>query len=348
MNHTRPELRNVRDVPHGSTHRSDIIDFSSSVIPLTLPLENLINCSDFFRYPDTSSSELREVISKDLNIEPQNIVCGNGASELIWLIGLACLSAQTNAGALIPTFGEYERISKIMGAHYNSFAVEEKNNFQTNIDALSEWIAKTDVSVFFLCNPNNPTGHYIPTSQIEALVLNNPRCLFVIDFAYVDYTADFLPLPKWTSLPNIICLFSLTKAFGIAGIRSGYAIGCESLIRAINIVRPPWNMNVLAQKISAYLIQNKQQYKKVVENYRSEAIRFITCLEDMGQQVIPSSTDYFMLKTANAREFKANMLQKGYLVRELESMGCPHFVRINMCTKDENDKFLNELRIHFG
>jgi histidinol-phosphate aminotransferase len=347
MIHVRAELHNVCDVPHGSTHRADVVDFSSSVIPLALPLEEIINCSDFFRYPDTSSTELRDVLSRNLNVAPHNIVCGNGASELIWLVGLAYLSAQSIAGALAPTFGEYQRISNIMGAQYKPFRLEEEDNFKTNVDTLSEWIEQNSVSVFFLCNPNNPTGHYISTSQIESLVLKNPRCLFVVDFAYVDYTADVLPLSHWVSIPNLISLFSLTKAFGIAGMRSGYAIGCDSLIRALNLVRPPWNMNVLAQKASAYLIQHKQHYSNIIESYRTEAQHFINNLEALGQKVIPSNTDYFMLKTQDSREFKRKMLHKGFLVRELESMGCPHFVRINICSRNENSLFLNELRNHF-
>ncbi len=339
----RSELKSVRAVPHGSTHKKDLLDFSSSVIPLELPLLELMHETEFFRYPDSESQELRNSISQHSDVHASNVICGNGASELLWLVGMACISSNTKVGTLAPTFGEYARITAIMGGQLCYFPLQEHLDFKLDERELSTWIRNKNIQVFFLCNPNNPTGRYVSIEHVELLFVENPECLFVFDAAYIDYTNSAIPLKNWVEKFNVIVIYSLTKAFGIAGIRSGYALANEAYIEALNKVKPAWNLNALAQTASKHLFDKRNKYSDVAKEYRDQTIQMMATLSTMRFRIIPSDTDYFMMGVNNPKKFKNNLLEKGFLIRELESMGVPNYVRINVCDRETNSRFIETI-----
>lgn len=346
INFLKPEVEKIKEVPHGSTHKKDLHDFSSSVIPLDLPISELLAETDFFKYPDTSSSELRAEIAKHHRVDASHVICGNGASELIWLTGLAFMHKHSKVSALMPTFGEYARIAQIMDAHFAPFELDERNGFEINLAELQDWILRNGIAMFFWCNPNNPTGQCVRLAEIEKMIVSCPNCLFVVDVAYIDYTNQSVPTDLWIRHPNIITIFSLTKAFGIAGVRSGYSIAHSNLSRGLEKVRPPWNVNALAQNLSCHLFRQRNKYAKVSTVYRREAERMMQQFKEMGLEVVPSDTDYFMIKLKDAADFRRHMMNKGFLVRELASMGCANFVRINVCDKTINELFLHAARTY--
>jgi histidinol-phosphate/aromatic aminotransferase/cobyric acid decarboxylase-like protein len=336
----RRELSGVSAVPHGATHNPAIIDFSSSVISLPIPIGEIAANTNFFCYPDSASHEFCAAVAAQTGCAVETVTAGNGASELIWLAGLAFLSSESRVGVLSPTFGEYARISAIMGASVHPLTLREEEDFATSSAVLTEFIAAERISVFFLCNPNNPTGHLLSSAELGALADASPQTLFIIDLAYVDYTDFAIDSREFTNRTNVVLLHSLTKAFGIAGLRAGYALAHPSLSTALHTVRPPWNMNALAQNAATFLIRHRDNYLEFARQCQRDAATLADRIRGHGFTVIPSTTDYFMVKVSDALACREQMLQRQFLVRELASMGQPRFIRLNVCRPQHVEQFL--------
>ncbi len=311
LNFARSELDKVEICEHGGKRPgSDLLDFSSSTRD---------------SYPDSKSLQFRSVIAKKYSLNINNIIAGNGSSELIRLIALAFLEKGDKVLVLNPTFGEYGVAAKIMGAQ----VLKPRLNFKTKVDAFCKLIKKTRPKMVFLCNPNNPTGEYLDKKSVVKIINTRKKCLFVLDEAYIDFVKN-----PWSSLGlikkgNVIIVRSLTKAHGLASLRIGYAVSSPSIISTLQKVRPPWNVNSYAQKAAVSALKNDNDVFKFVSGVIRGKEYLQREFKKFGFCVIPSQTSFFLVEVGNAKSFKEKLLQYKILVRDCGSFGLPNFVRIN-------------------
>jgi histidinol-phosphate aminotransferase len=266
-----------------------IIDFSVCVNPFKLPagLKQAIAAADLQSYPDTDSHLLKNELADRLGVTPQNLLIGNGSTELIRLAATAYIGRGDRVMIPQPTYGEYETAAAICGAEVIRFPLAEKKDFQLSPDELQFALEKTRPRALFLCNPNNPTGQYLPSESVERLLVRNPHCLLVLDEAYTGFLEN-----PWSSVdlikhPNLLILRSMTKDYGLAGIRLGYAVAGGALIKTLSRVKPPWNVSAVAQCAGVWVLQNYRDMTKMRSDLDRSGRYLKAELVKMGLRLCP-------------------------------------------------------------
>ncbi len=307
-------------------YRKEVIDFSANINPLGLPesIKKTIykNFDKISHYPDPRARNITKKIAKYWEIDEKNILLGNGSIELIYLI----MSTFKPKITLIPvpTFSEYECAARNIKSRIQFLRLREKDGFRLNLFCAN----KSDI--FFLCNPNNPTGNLILENQQTVEKLAGK--LFVVDEAFLD----FLPNQKsytliWRAVKNrkIIVLRTFTKFFALPGLRMGYLIAHKDVINKLKQHLPPWNTNSLAQ-IAAELVLNDKEYAdktyKLIEKERRFLSGQLAKIE--GLRPYPSVTNFLLIKIEKAdltsKSLRGLVLKKGILIRD-----CSNFRNLN-------------------
>jgi histidinol-phosphate aminotransferase len=285
------------------------------------------------RYPTSECAALREKIADKYRCEPAEVLVGAGVSELIQLVALAFAKQR----ALIPehTYGEYETTTRLMGAQVTRIEMPE---LRIDPDLVVKAMKPEDL--IFLCNPNNPTGQYLPCDALERIVDRAERvdALIVLDEAYVDFVKDAVPahtLPR----NNLIILRSLTKSFAIPGIRIGYAISSTPIIAAMRTVKVPWSVSAVAQQVGAAVIG------PAGDAFLAESRARIERSKQRIEEVLDVSSDanYYLLNVGTAAKAKKRLLENGLLVRDCTSFGLPAHIRFSVKRDEENARLLQHL-----
>ena len=199
------------------------------------------------RYPDRDSWELTQALSEHHDLDPAWILPGNGSLELLWMLALSYLNQDHRVLISGPTFGEYERAARMMGAQTDLVETGPDGDLTPRVENLTQALSDRLYQVVFLCNPNNPTGKYIAGERIARWADEHPGTLFLIDEAYLNFAVDMESIIR-ARRPNILVLRSMTKDFALAGLRLGYALGHPEVIANLSKVRPPWNVNAPAKR----------------------------------------------------------------------------------------------------
>ncbi|MCK5256078.1 MAG: aminotransferase class I/II-fold pyridoxal phosphate-dependent enzyme, partial [Deltaproteobacteria bacterium] len=244
-----------------------IIDFSSNINPLGYPgaLQNILrkeeNC--IATYPDSDSTELRKEIAKRIDSDLRTILVGNGSTELIYLIPRVIKPKCALISA--PTFSEYEKSLLPIKCELRLFPLKEKDNFKVHIDTVTSLLPKIDI--LYLCNPNNPTGKVVCRKDLIFLLkkLKNKKIMLILDEAFIELTEENSLVDIAPCSNNLFILRSLTKFFGLPGLRIGYGIGAGKLMDELEKFRQPWPVNIFAQAAGTRLIQDKEFKKKSKE-----------------------------------------------------------------------------------
>jgi L-threonine-O-3-phosphate decarboxylase len=350
----RPELLHIADVPHGALDFAelerfglapqDVLDFSVNGNPYgpSPQVQKVLTQVPLDRYPDREALALRRALAAHLDVAPTGIVIGNGSVELMWLIALAFLRRHDVVVIVGPTFGEYRRAAALMGAQIHDCTAQAAEAFQVDPAAVQQTLQRLMPRVVFLCNPNNPTGTYVAVETIAAWAEALPRTLFVVDEAYLPFAAGATSVLT-TPRDNLLVLRSMTKAQALAGVRLGYAVGHPEVMRALALVRPPWNVNALAQAAGIAALQDQAH---VVRSLAQLAHARETLLQDMralGVALVPSCTHFFLLRVGEATACRRALLQHGILVRDCTSFGLPEYVRVATRRPEENARLLTAL-----
>ncbi|HEY8692892.1 MAG TPA: histidinol-phosphate transaminase [Chloroflexota bacterium] len=308
------ELRKLGMAPR------DVLDFSVNTNPAPMPdeLRQVIASADVSAYPDSESQGLREAAAEAYGVGPEQVIAGNGSSELIWLIGLAFLEVGDGVLVRRPTFGEYEAAARIHRADIRRYD-----------GPLPQEIAGR---VAFICNPNNPTGDYTPVAEI-------PAGLVVVDEAYADFVAGRPTLIAPDMPDNLIVLRSLTKFSALAGLRLGLAFGRPPLIDALRKVKPPWNVNAVAQAAGEYALRHPELLPDL--DWLSAARQdLVEGLRRLGLRPLPTDCNFFLVPVGDACELRRKLLTKCCLVRDCASFGLPDHIRIAVRTAEDNVRLL--------
>jgi histidinol-phosphate aminotransferase len=323
-----------------------VLDFSVSINPFGPPpgiKEVLVNAS-VEHYPDSEASELRQALAEKLNISPGKLIAGNGSTELIRLTAAAYLEPNDLVIIPQPTYSEYQTACQLADAHILKPPVFKEPDFQLDTNEMINLLQKHQPKAIFLCNPNNPTGQYMTKEQVLLIMSSAPESLIVLDEAYIAFTEN-----AWASVDlidhgNLVILRSMTKDYALAGLRLGYAMSAEPTISILKRVRPPWNVNTIAQKAGIVAL-NADSYLKGCNNKIRKAKNFlIKELERLGLSPLPSQTNFFLVRVGNATTFRQALLKKGLLVRDCTSFGLPQYIRLAPRSLSECQKLIEAIK----
>ena len=352
----RPEIEKMPIVHHGAFdfaelekhgfRADDLLDFSMNSNPFyeSARVWEVIKGLDLAHYPDRESLAIRRFLVKRLRVATEQVLVGSGTSELLSLLAQAYIRPKDLAVILAPTYGEYSRTVEIMGGEVEFLWAEEGNDFQHNESVVSTYLLEKSPRMIFICNPNNPTGTIISLETLKKWVEIAPETLFVIDEAYLDFTPN-LPSAFSLGAPNLLVLASMTKNYALAGLRLGYALGDKNVIDALARVRPPWNVNALAQEAGLAVLKDDAYLRKTLAQLEKAKNTLFTELRTMGFHLIPSQTHYALIKVGDAANFRAKLLQKGIQVRDCASFGLPKYIRIAAKTPKDNEQLITALKM---
>lgn len=323
----------------------DIIDFSVNSNPFgpSTQVVEALQQTPVHVYPDRESLALRQLLAEQLHVEIQNIIVGNGAAELVWLVAFAYLQPGNEVLILSPTFGEYARSARLMGAKVIELKSEVHHDFVYDRHEVQRALQQHQPKLVFLCNPNNPTGAVIPVRTIQEWARHAPDTLFVVDEAYLQFV-DGMQSATNIQLPNMLAIRSLTKDYALAGLRIGYAVGASKIITALEKSRLPWSVNALAQAAAHVAIQDEAYLNQTLISLRiAKSQLFEQLSRELKFKCIPSQTHYFLVDVGNGHQFRQKLMQQYIQVRDCASFGLPEYVRIATRTPQENQKLIEAL-----
>ncbi|HEV8270691.1 MAG TPA: histidinol-phosphate transaminase [Chitinophagaceae bacterium] len=298
---------------------------------------------NFNRYPDPSQMEVKEKLSKIKGVPSQNIFLGNGSDEAIDLLyRIFCEPGRDNATLFPPTYGMYE-----VCAEMNDVKVKKVNltkEYQLDIEAIEQAIDPF-TKLIFICSPNNPTGNSIHHADVE-IILNNFDGIVVIDEAYINYSKQRSFIAELTEYPNLVVMQTLSKAWGLAGLRLGMAFASQPLIELMNKVKYPYNINTATQLLVLEALDNINWVNEHIATTVVERERLKDELLNLSftEDVYPSDANFLLAKMKDARTIYNQLCEKGIIVRDRSKIVlCEDSLRITIGTEDENKKLIEVL-----
>ena len=298
---------------------------------------------DFNRYPDPLQVQVKEKLSKIKGVPPQNIFLGNGSDEAIDLLyRIFCEPARDNVIIFPPTYGMYE-----VCAEMNNVKVKKVNltkEHQLDIEGI-ESAVDPFTKLIFICSPNNPTGNSINHAAIE-IILNNFDGIVVIDEAYINYSKQRSFIAELTEYPNLVVMQTLSKAWGLAGLRLGMAFAAQPVIELMNKVKYPYNINTATQLLALDALNNIEWVnehigKTVLER---EKLKDLLLKLSNTEVVFPSDANFLLVKMKDARNTYEQLCTKGIIVRDRSKVAlCEDCLRITIGTESENKKLIEAL-----
>jgi histidinol-phosphate aminotransferase len=295
----------------------------------------------FNRYPDATWNELRTALAGQHSVDKEQILIGNGSSELI----LTLMQTFTGSGVRVvypsPSFSMYPIYATIAGA--TGVKVLLDTQFYLDPDAMIRESQKPGTGLVMLCTPNNPTGNVMPLADIEKVIINSP-CVVAIDEAYFEFHGE-TALPLVEKYPNVVVLRTFSKAYGLAGARVGYLIGQKPVVQQIGKVVLPYNINALSLTLAAVAMQRNDVFLPRIQQIIAERDRVAAALQEMpGITVFPSRANFLLFRTAqNSSAITQQLLQAGISVKDF-GKHIPNCIRVSIGTSAENDGFLQALR----
>ncbi len=333
------ELRRVGIDP------DEILDFSSNTNPygpspaVRAALANV----PIDRYPDRESLALRAALADFVGVPADQILVGNGASELIWLAALAFARPRCPVVVVGPTYGEYARAASLTDSNVVFWRARAEDNFAPDPGALWRELARVHPWLVFLCSPNNPTGAIFPTNALAWLAPRHPAALFVVDEAYLPFAVgagSALDL----AADNVLVLSSMTKDFGLAGLRLGYAVGPEPVIAALRRGQMPWSVSTPAQAAGVAALADLAHRDRSLDLLRQAKAGLLTGFARLGLSPLPSAVPFFLVRVGDGGAFRDALLARRILVRDCASFGLPDYVRISTRRPEENECLLAAVR----
>lgn len=302
--------------------------------------------ANYNRYPDPLQQKLKEKISSIKGVPSKNIFLGNGSDEAIDLLfRIFCDPGKDNVLVFLPTYGMYEVCAEMNDVKLKK--VPLTTVFQLDLDAIEEAIDPF-TKLIFICSPNNPTGNSISKADVEVL-LNNFEGLVVIDEAYINYSRQKTFIPELTEYPNLVILQTLSKAWGLAGLRLGMAFAGEPVISFMNKVKYPYNISSATQQLALQALENIETVNDCIQITVEQREWLKEELLKLGitQTVYPSDANFLLVKMTEARKIYEYLLSKGIVVRDRSRVIlCDDCLRITIGTPEENLKLISTLNIY--
>ncbi len=296
------------------------------------------------RYPDPHQDELRKSLSRFTRIPVSGILAGSGSDEVFdWLFKVFCTPGRDSIAIFEPTYGMYEVLAGIFGIPVKRFQLDQKFEFKAEyfLDK-----AGKDIRILFLCSPNNPTGNLMDTDEVIK-VLGHWKGIVVVDEAYIEFSGSASISSLIEQYPNLVVTRTMSKAFGLAGIRLGCVLADPGLIQLFLKVKLPYNLNAVTQETGVRALENVQAAVEQIEQIICERKRLETELAVMdGIEIVSDSQANFILfRCGEATTVYERLFKQGIIIRDRGTQyGLHNCLRVSVGTPEENDLFLAELR----
>ncbi|MBM7581700.1 histidinol-phosphate aminotransferase [Caldicoprobacter guelmensis] len=333
---------------------TDVIKLASNENPLGCSpkaVEALIKWTqEASLYPDGNCTELRNALAKRFNLEPEQFLFGAGSDEILEMIAQTYINPGDTTITCWPSFSRYEAVTRIMDG--TMIKVPLRKDYRFDLEGILKSIT-VNTRIIWLCNPNNPTGTIITAKEQKAFLEKVPReVLVVLDEAYYEY-AHGRDYPESIELleeyDNIIILRTFSKAYGLAGLRIGYAISHKETIELLNRVRGPFNVNAAAQAAALAALDDQEFVQRSVQTNEKGKRYLYQAFEEMGLEYIPTHTNFIMVNVEknSADVFKA-LLQKGVIIRAGDIFDMDNWIRVTIGTPEQNRRFIEALKEVLG
>jgi len=303
------------------------------------PFENGVN-----RYPDPQQHAVKTLLSEMKNVETGNILLGNGSDEVLDLLFRAfCEPNVDNVITLPPTYGMYAVLANINAIENRTVLLSD--NFQPRVDSILKAV-DAQSKILFLCSPNNPTGNSFSIETIEALLLRF-RGLVVIDEAYIDFSDEKSWLEKLKKYPNLVITQTLSKAYGLAGIRLGVCYASQQIIAILNSIKPPYNINELSQQRAIERLLQSDEVVQEILKIKEERAYLVSNLKTINyvQEIYPSACNFVLIKVDNATKRYDQLITKGIVIRNRTTQPlCENCLRLTVGTRLENSRLIHVLK----
>ncbi|HEX9825128.1 MAG TPA: histidinol-phosphate transaminase [Flavobacteriaceae bacterium] len=334
----RPSVKALK--PYSSA-RDDFKDFDKDMVFLDAnesPFNNGVN-----RYPDPQQCKVKAILSKIKGVSTQNILLGNGSDEVLDLIVRAfCEPNQDNVIILPPTYGMYEVLANVNAI--KTIMVELDSNFQPQVEQILK-ASNEQTKILFLCSPNNPSGNSFNQNNVEALI-RDFQGIVVLDEAYIDFSEQESWINRLEEFPNLVVTQTLSKAYGMAGIRLGICYASEDIISTLNKIKPPYNVNELTQQRALEQLNNLNAVKDQVNAVLNERTLLIEALKAIKfvSKIFPTDANFILVKVDDASKRYNQLIEKGIVVRNRTNQPlCENCLRLTIGTASENKKLIESL-----
>lgn len=296
------------------------------------------------RYPDSQSFYLKRRLAQSFKLEPTNFVLGNGSDEVIDIIIKTFVEDEENIITSEVTFLEYEIVSQVNNRKVKTVPLKY---FKYDLEAIKAKIDRK-TKLIFISNPNNPTGTYVTRVEIEDFLKTLPdNILLVLDEAYDAFidVNDFPNSLKYINDKNVLVLKTFSKAYGLAGLRIGYAIARPEFSSAMERVRQPFNVNILAQEAAEAALDDRGFLLKTRKTVLEGKRYLYDELSKLGIAYVPSVANFILIDAGRdgSGVFK-DMLAQGVIVRDMKQYGLKNLIRVTIGTKKENERFIKVLK----
>ncbi len=296
------------------------------------------------RYPDPLQYNVKKRLSEIKGVPIRNIFLGNGSDEAIDILFRSfCNPGVDNVILVPPTYGMYEVSANINDIETRKVPLTA--DFQLNLDGIAEAIDER-TKLIFICSPNNPTGNSMNRDDVETL-LANFNGLVVVDEAYINFSRQKTFIQELTEYANLVVLQTLSKAWGLAGLRVGMAFASEEIIEVMNKVKPPYNINESSQQLALKALGNVDQVNGWIKEILVQRDKLVLNLKDFDfvLDIYPSDANFILVKTTDPKGIYNFLVQKGIIVRDRSKIDlCEGSLRITVGTPAENDKLIETLK----
>ena len=303
------------------------------------PFENGVN-----RYPDPQQISVKKALAKLKGVAEKQILLGNGSDEVLDLIFRAFCEPKTdNVITLPPTYGMYGVLANINAIENREVLLSE--DFQPQIEKILEAIDE-NTKIIFLCSPNNPTGNSFSDESVVYL-LQNFKGLVVIDEAYIDFSKKESWINEFDEYPNLVITQTLSKAYGLAGIRLGICYASAAIVAVLNKIKPPYNVNALTQKRALERLKDKDSIKSEIESIiaqRAELLKELLLVKFV-EKIYPTEANFILVKVDDANKRYNELIAKGIVIRNRTTQPlCENCLRFTIGTAQENKKLIEALK----
>lgn len=327
----RPSVKNIRPYSSArdefSSQAEDLVFLDANENPYGEPLN---------RYPDPYQKSLKSAIAKLRAVNTEQVFIGNGSDEVLDLLFRAfCIPGSSNVIILPPTYGMYQVLAGINDTDLRAVPLDE--HWQPDPEKIME-VTDENTRMVFLCSPNNPTGNTMQISKVTTLLENFPG-LVIIDEAYIDFAPGKSWAAKLQKYPNLVIVQTLSKAFGLAGARVGFALTSPDIVDLLNTIKPPYNVNYMSQEKALETLKEPNAATRLLKEVVVERAWLTQELNSLKfvKEVFPSHANFILIRVDDANKRYRELLDNGIVIRNRSKLtGCEQALRITVGTPEEN------------
>lgn len=289
-------------------------------------------------YPDDNYTELKKAIVDYIGCKEENISVGNGSSELLDLCVKTFVDTDELILSLDPTFSMYSIYAKIVNSKY--MGAGEGNDFTIDVDNVIKAIKENNPKLTIICNPNNPTGTVIKKEDVLRIVKSTDN-IVIADEAYMEFSDESV-VDEIENYDNLIVVKTMSKAFSMAGIRTGYLIANKELVQTIEKVRPPYNLNSISAFLATKALQQKEKMFDYVKALKNQRQKIYNGLLNMGVKVYESGANFIFFKS-EIENLEEKLIKDDILIRKFGGK-LDNYYRVTVGTEEENEAFLESMK----